>query len=168
MLPLFLVFTAEYTINQGVAPTLLFPLETTPFTQYRSFYPTYGALYQASVFLSRSSLPLFRVHRLYLASLLQCLNLFLLIAHALYPFLPNVWVVFIIVFWEGLLGGLAYVNMFAKIQDEVPKAEREFSLTATSVGDSAGICTAAFLGTILEVGLCSWQVKSGRDWCKKL
>lgn len=42
ILPLFLVYVAEYLINQSVAPTLLFPLESTPFTHYRSFYPTYA------------------------------------------------------------------------------------------------------------------------------
>lgn len=61
-----------------------------------------------------------------------------------------------------------YVNAFAEIQDRVPKAEREFSLTATSVSDSAGICAAGFLGAALEVGLCSWQVKMGRDWCTRI
>jgi battenin len=40
MLPLLLVYIAEYTINQGVAPTLLFPLSNTPFAAYRDFYPT--------------------------------------------------------------------------------------------------------------------------------
>lgn len=35
MLPLFFVFWAEYTINQGIAPVLLFPLSTTPFREMR-------------------------------------------------------------------------------------------------------------------------------------
>ena len=168
MLPLLLVYVSEYTINQGVAPTLLFPLSSTPFKHYRSFYPTYNALYQSAVFLSRSSLPLFRIHRLYPPSLLQCLNLLVLVVHALYPFLPNVWFVFAIVFWEGLLGGLVYVNAFAEIQEKTPKAEREFSLTVTSVSDSTGILAAGFLATALEVGLCSWQLKMGRDWCTRI
>ena len=46
MLPLLLVYIAEYTINQGVAPTLLFPLKDSPFKHYRAFYPTYNAIYQ--------------------------------------------------------------------------------------------------------------------------
>lgn len=36
MLPLFLVYLAEYTINQGVAPTLLFPLAESPFKHFVS------------------------------------------------------------------------------------------------------------------------------------
>lgn len=168
MLPLLLVYVAEYTINQGVSPTLLFPLDESPFGEYRSFYPTYNAIYQLGVFISRSSTPFFRVHNLYLPSFLQVANLLLLTAHSLFYFLPSVWIVFIVVFWEGLLGGLVYVNTFAEITDKVPRADREFSLGATSVSDSGGICIAGFIGMAMEVWLCQWNVDRGRPWCKTL
>ncbi|KAF2096885.1 batten's disease protein Cln3 [Rhizodiscina lignyota] len=168
MIPLLFVYISEYTINQGVAPTLLFPLSKTPFKAYREFYPAYNAIYQFGVFISRSSTPFFRIHRLYTPSILQLLNLILLTLHAVFNFLPNVWIVFMIVFWEGLLGGLVYVSTFAEITDNVPKEDREFSLSVTTVSDSGGICIASFLGMILEVLLCNYQVEHGRDYCKKL
>ncbi|GKT66176.1 protein BTN1 [Colletotrichum tofieldiae] len=168
MLPLLLVYIAEYTINQGVAPTLLFPLGSSPFTEFREFYPMYGFLYQLGVFISRSSTPFVRIHRLYLPSLLQVGNLGLLTAHAMLDFIPSVYVVFVIIFWEGLLGGAVYVNTFAEIMEKVPSEDREFSLSATSVSDSGGICIAGFLGIIMEVQLCNWQVAQGRDWCRKI
>ncbi|KAJ9649298.1 battenin CLN3 protein [Coniosporium tulheliwenetii] len=168
MLPLLLVYIAEYTINQGVAPTLLFPLDRSPFAAYRSFYPTYNAIYQLGVFLSRSSTPFFRIHDLYFPSFLQCLNLLLLTLHALFNFIPSVWIIFGIVFWEGLLGGLVYVNTFAEITDNVRSEDREFSLGATSVSDSGGVCVAGFLGMAFEVWLCDWQVAHGRDYCRRL
>lgn len=168
MLPLLLVYVAEYTINQGVSPTLLFPLKETPFKQFRAFYPTYNAIYQAGVFISRSSTPFLRVHNLYLPSSLQVVNLAVLTLHALFHFIPSVYVVFAIVFWEGLLGGLVYVNTFAEISDTVPQEDREFSLSATTVSDSGGICLAGFLGMAFEVWLCNWQVRHGRNYCKKL
>ena len=87
--------------------------------------------------------------------------------HALFDFVPNVYVVFLIVFWEGLLGGLVYVNTFAEIAERVPKEDREFSLGATTVSDSGGICLAGLLGMVLEVRLCSWQVAHGRNYCKQ-
>ncbi|TKA49283.1 hypothetical protein B0A49_12835, partial [Cryomyces minteri] len=132
MLPLLLVYIAEYTINQGVAPTLLFPIESSPFTHYRAFYPTYNAIYQVGVFISRSSTPFFRVHNLYVPSFLQIVNLIVLTLHALFDFIPNVYYIFAVVFWEGLLGGLVYVNTFAEITDKVKQEDREFSLGATS------------------------------------
>lgn len=168
MVPLFLVYLAEYTINQGVAPTLLFPLDESPFKHFRAFYPTYGTIYQLGVFISRSSLPFIRIRSLYVPTLLQVLNLVALTAHALWPFVPTVWFVFAIIFWEGLLGGLVYVSTFAAIREEVPEEEREFSLGAATVSDSAGIFCAGLLGAGMETTLCRWQVGHGRDWCRRL
>jgi battenin len=168
MLPLFLVYVAEYTINQGISPTLLFPLSSSPFASYRAFYPTYAAIYQAGVFISRSSIAFIRIPYLYPPSLLQFLNVVLLTAHAVFDFLPSVWIVFVIIFWEGLLGGLVYVSTFAEIADKVPVKDREFSLSATSVSDSAGICVAGFVGMAMEVWLCTYQVRHGRDYCKRI
>ncbi|KAK4237587.1 batten's disease protein Cln3 [Achaetomium macrosporum] len=168
MLPLLLVYVAEYTINQGVAPTLLFPLEQSPFSEFRAFYPFYGFLYQLGVFISRSSTPFVRIHHLYFPSLLQVANLVLLTLHALLNFIPSVYLVFVIIFWEGLLGGAVYVNTFAEIMEKVPAEDREFSLGATSVSDSGGICIAGFLGMAMEVWLCHWQVSHGRDYCRRI
>ncbi|CAN9432427.1 unnamed protein product [Alternaria alternata] len=153
MLPLLLVYIAEYTINQGVAPTLLFPLESSPFDEYRSFYSTYNAIYQVGVFISRSSTPFIRIHHLYVPSFLQVANLIILALHAMFNFIPSYYIVCVIIFWEGLLGGLVYVSTFAEITDNVPKEDREFSLGATSVSDSGGICIAGFLGMAVEMGL---------------
>lgn len=168
MLPLLLVYVAEYTINQGVSPTLLFPLDDSPFSEFRSFYPFYGFLYQLGVFISRSSTPFFRIHHLYVPSFLQVANLVLLTLHAILNFIPSVYIVFLVVFWEGLLGGAVYVNTFAEIMENVPDEDREFSLGATSVSDSGGICIAGLLGMAVEVWLCEWQVKHGRDWCRRI
>ena len=168
MVPLFLVYLAEYTINQGVAPTLLFPLDESPFKHYRAFYPTYGTIYQLGVFISRSSLPFIRIKSLYIPTFLQVLNLVAMTGHALLPFIPTVWFVFAIILWEGLLGGLVYVSTFAAIREDVPEEEREFSLGAVTVSDSAGVFFAGLLGAGMETALCNWQVNHGRDWCRKL
>ncbi|KAF2647830.1 batten's disease protein Cln3 [Lophiostoma macrostomum CBS 122681] len=166
MLPLLLVYIAEYTINQGVAPTLLFSLESSPFEEYRSFYSTYNAIYQVGVFISRSSTPFVKVHHLYLPSLLQVANLVILTLHAIFNFIPHFYIVCIVIFWEGLLGGLVYINTFREITDNVPKEDREFSLGATSVSDSGGICVAGFVSMAFEVWLCNYQVGHGRNFCK--
>lgn len=171
MLPLLLVYIAEYTINLGLFPVLLFPIESTPFTHFRSFYPFYTFLYQTGVFISRSSLPLLRIHHLYPPSLLQILNFILLSSIALYNYLPSsiaVYIIFLIVFWEGLLGGAVYVNTFAKISDEKQGEDQEWSLGAVTVSDSAGICVAGWLSLGVESGVCKWQVNRGWDACRRL
>ncbi|CAO1604376.1 battenin CLN3 protein [Xanthoria calcicola] len=170
ILPLMLVYFAEYLIQQSVTPTLLFPLDKTPFSEYRSFYPTYATIYQLGVFVSRSSLPFIRIPYLYTMGSLQCLNLALLIFQALYTIFPSVYIVFAFIFWVGVLGGLVYVNAYANVADDMPDAEREFALGAVSVSDSAGISLSALVGVLggVEEGLCAWQVGRGKDWCRKL
>ncbi|KAF8448538.1 batten's disease protein Cln3 [Terfezia claveryi] len=154
MLPLLLVYIAEYTINQGVSPTLLFstnPQQTPPLPPRHS---------HTSATSTQPTTPSTN------SALLQCLNLIILTLHAMYPFIPTVWIVFVVIFWEGLLGGSVYVNTFAKITEEVGVKEREFALGAVTVADSGGICIAGFVGLWLEGALCRWQVGRGRDWCR--
>jgi len=61
-----------------------------------------------------------------------------------------------------------YVNTFAEIMDNVPEADREFSLGATSVSDSGGICIAGLIGLVLEEALCNFQVRNGRPFCRQV
>ncbi|KAI1004986.1 hypothetical protein K3495_g3234 [Podosphaera aphanis] len=166
MLPLLLVYIAEYLINQGISPVLIFPIAQTPFTSYRSFYPTYGFIYQLGVFVSRTFSPLLSLQFFYTPSLLQVLNLIIFFLHAIFYFLPGIYIVFGLVFWEGLLGGVVYINIFAAIMRDKQGEEREWSLSATSVSDSAGVLIASFVGILLEPWLCQWNVQSGRPWCQ--
>lgn len=67
--------------------------------------------YQLGVFLSRSSIALFKLKKIWLMSLLQFINVLIILAEVLTFFSPTIWIVFIIVFYEGLLGGAAYVRI---------------------------------------------------------
>ncbi|KAF8752177.1 Batten's disease protein Cln3 [Rhizoctonia solani] len=66
MLPLFCVYTFEYTINQGISPTLVYPVPDVKehpvlgriVKTLRDYYPLWQLIYQAFVFLSRSSISL--------------------------------------------------------------------------------------------------------------
>lgn len=49
----------------------------------------------------------------------QCLNLAFLLADVCVSFLPSIYLVFVIILYEGLLGGAAYVNTFHNIALEV-------------------------------------------------
>ena len=166
-IPLFLVYMSEYLINQGLTPILLFPLDKAPFKTFRSFYPTYAFIYQLGAFISRSSSPFLTIHSLYTPSLLQVLNLLLLTLHAMYFFLPSIYIVFCVIFWEGLLGGVVYINTFSAITRNKQGEDREWSLGAASVSDSAGIVIASLLGMVMEPWLCQLNVRNGRPWCQE-
>ncbi|SCV05193.1 LANO_0H02102g1_1 [Lachancea nothofagi CBS 11611] len=172
MLPLSTVYFFEYMINQGVSPTLLFPLDGTHshpffFHKYRDIYVTYGTLYQLGVFISRSSGMLIRIKRLYLLSVMQGVNLALAICQSWFYTVHSVYPIMFLIFFEGLLGGASYVHTFMNIIHEIDPSEREFSLGAVSMSDSFGTLLAAFAGIALEPRLCSHQVNSGRPWCLK-
>lgn len=170
MLPLCLVYVSEYVINQGISPTLLFPLEELPhwlFSSYRDIYVVYGFLYQLGVFISRSSITFgIRIKRLYLLSVLQFVNVLITLYQSVYdkPF-STIWLLLVLVFYEGLLGGFLYVNTFMSVSEEVVKSKREFSMGCVGISDTFGILLAGCINWWLETNLCSSQVNRGRDWC---
>lgn len=170
MLPLTTVYLFEYLINQAVAPTLLFPLEQKHmpffFRKYRDIYVTYGTLYQLGVFVSRSTAHLIRLKKLYLLSSLQGLNFILVCLQSLFYVVSSPWVIMLLVFYEGFLGGAAYVNTFLNILAEVKPDKREFTLGSVSIADSFGVLIAALIGLKLEPSLCNYQVADDRPWCK--
>lgn len=171
MLPLCTVYIGEYTINQGISPTLLFPLDEVPswlMQSYRDIYVVYGFLYQLGVFISRSSVSFgVRFRQLYVLSLLQTINVGITLIQSLYdiPF-TKIWFLLLLIFYEGLLGGLLYVNTFMSVSEQVAKDCREFSMGSVGISDSFGIMVAGFINLWLETKLCDSQVNRGRSWCR--
>lgn len=171
MAPLCSVYVSEYVINQGIAPTLLFPLTELPhwlFQSYRDIYVVYGFLYQAGVFVLRSSIRYVRVRRLYLLSYLQFANVLITLVQSVTFTVPFglIWFLLLLVFYEGLLGGFLYVNTFMSVSEDVPRLKREFSMGCVGISDSFGVMLAGCINWWLEARLCDIQVGRGRDWCK--
>ncbi|KAJ9060187.1 battenin CLN3 protein [Entomophthora muscae] len=167
MLPLLLVFWAEYTINQGVAPVLLFPLERTPFKALRDHYVYYQFLYQLGVFVSRSSSGLFPINKLWYLVLAQFGTLGMFLFQALLVFDSNIYVTLLFIFWEGLFGGAIYANAFRRLNSEMPRHQTEFAMGAASVADSFGIAMASITAYVLEPILCNYQITQGIQLCNK-
>ncbi|KAJ1920863.1 battenin CLN3 protein [Tieghemiomyces parasiticus] len=167
ILPLFFVYWAEYTINSGVNPTNLFPLDRTPFQNLSDHYIYYQAIYQLGVFISRSSVRVFHIQRVWVPSALQIVTLGVFLSHALVPWIPSVWVIFVLIFWEGLLGGSTYVNAYYNVSKDVAPVYREFSMGVCGLGSSVGISLASFTAIGLQVALCNFQVDHGRTLCQK-
>lgn len=166
ILPLMSVYTAEYVINQGISPTLLFPLLEMPmFRNYRDAYVMYGTLYQVGVFISRSSGSVVRIRNIWLLAALQIANVLLAILQSLFMINPSIYINFIFMLFEGLLGGSAYVNTYMSVMEAVPHSEREFAMGAVTMSDSSGIVVAAFISMWLEHQLCGYQVSHDRPWC---
>uniref|UniRef100_A0A671U8G4 Battenin n=1 Tax=Sparus aurata TaxID=8175 RepID=A0A671U8G4_SPAAU len=152
VVPLGLVYFAEYFINQGMMELLYFP---NFFLSHAEQYRWYQTLYQVGVLVSRSSLCCVKIRKLWALSALQVVNAVLLLFAVRYQFLPNAWLVFTIVLYEGLLGGAAYVNTFYFISKETEDRQREFAMAAASVGDSLGIALAGLAAFPVHKYFCS-------------
>ncbi|XP_077591366.1 battenin isoform X3 [Stigmatopora nigra] len=147
-----LVYYAEYFINQGLMELLYFRKF---FLSHAEQYRWYQTIYQVGVFVSRSSLWCVKIRKLWVLALLQVMNAIFLLLEVRYQFLPSAWLVFGIIFLEGLLGGTAYVNTFYFISKETEDREREFAMAAASVGDSVGIALAGVTGFPVHRYFCS-------------
>uniref|UniRef100_A0A0K2UKR4 Battenin n=1 Tax=Lepeophtheirus salmonis TaxID=72036 RepID=A0A0K2UKR4_LEPSM len=157
MLPLGIVYFFEYLVNQGLFELLYFP-EFKVFNHHEQ-YRWYQVIYQVGVFISRSSLMCFSVQRIWILSILQIINFFILLPQAIFRFMPSYWLVFGLVFWEGLLGGCAYVNTFTNIRKNIPELSRqEFALSFSSLADSLGIAISGFIALPLHKFICNMPI----------
>uniref|UniRef100_A0A0N5AMN0 Battenin n=1 Tax=Syphacia muris TaxID=451379 RepID=A0A0N5AMN0_9BILA len=171
MIPLSTVYFGEYFINQGL---VVFDCNSSfnmsPERQYR----WYQVLYQIGVFISRSSsqyislkstlipfLSILQVNKnfpfvtMVLNSLhFQLINTGLFFWNAVSQFTPHIIIIFAIVFYEGLLGGAAYVNTFTAIHKTVNQSDKEFSLAFAAMSDSFGIVLSAFLAIPTHNYIC--------------
>eukprot|EP00050_Salpingoeca_kvevrii_P003963 m.237997 g.237997 ORF g.237997 m.237997 type:complete len:419 (-) comp10915_c2_seq2:76-1332(-) len=142
MAPLFVVYAAEYLINQGLYENVYWD---NIFASKKVQYRIYQSLYQLGVFISRSSAEFVPIDRIWIPSLLQLLNLILLSLDAKFKVLPYFELYWLVIVYEGLLGGAAYVNAFRMVRLKTCEEHREFSLGASSMADSYGIATAGAL-----------------------
>lgn len=86
--------------------------------------------------------------------MLQMLNAFYFTAEAIYMVTPNISLIFLVVFWEGLLGGSCYVNTFYRIAREVPEHFRNFAMGMVGIGESLGIVGAGLLAIPAHNSIC--------------
>lgn len=151
MIPLGLVYLFEYFINQGLYELIEFKdIWLTHSEQYRWLQVDY----QIGVFISRSSVNLVSINKIWIMSVLQFFNVIIFFFETLYYYIPNIWVVFALVLWEGLLGGGAYVNTFYRMSTEIPKVDREASLGIATMADSIGIALAGWLSMPIHNAIC--------------
>eukprot|EP01138_Halocafeteria_seosinensis_P009259 gb/GECG01009462.1/.p1 GENE.gb/GECG01009462.1/~~gb/GECG01009462.1/.p1 ORF type:complete len:496 (+),score=44.55 gb/GECG01009462.1/:1-1488(+) len=157
MVPLCVVYFAEYLINTGVNSEVSFcgGMNTNEFYVYASF------VYQVGVFLSRSSGSVIRFQKLWLLPILQMATLVYFIIQAMTNLIPVVEVVLLLVLWEGLLGGACYVNAFRRIAEDVSAELKEFSLGVASIADSFGIALASLVAIGIESGLKNFRHDHG-------
>ncbi|CAI2732482.1 unnamed protein product [Schistosoma spindalis] len=146
------VYFFEYLINQSLFELLYFQnTRLTAPEQYR----WYQVLYQTGVFLSRSSVSFIQFKTTWIMSLLQAMNFVICLLQVIYSYIPYIWIMFIVIFYEGCLGGLTYVNTFYNVLQETSPIYRESAMAMATVSDSIGVAGAGFLSIYLHNWLCN-------------
>ena len=151
MIPLFIVYFAEYTINQGLYELLYY--ESSSLSQAEQ-YRWFQVDYQVAVFLSRSSVNVFQLRKIIIPAVTQWVILIFLMCEIYFQFIPTIWITLLVIFLEGMCGGTVYVNAFYMVSEDVADDVREFCMGAASMADSIGISLAAIIAIPIHDAFC--------------
>lgn len=149
-----LVYFFEYFINQGLFELVYIP---NTFLDHGGQYRWYNTLYQLGVFVSRSSMNLVHINKTWITALLQGVNVVVFLMEAMYGYMTYLPIIFILILWEGLLGGACYVNTFRLIMTDWPQEGREFAMALNSIGDSVMVSMAGVVAIPVHDALCCTQ-----------
>jgi battenin len=159
IVPLFTVYAAEYALQSGTWTAIGFPVDDV--ASRDRFYEFSNWMYQAGVFVSRSSGTLWTAPLwiLWVMPGLQSVNVVIfynVASHAETSVLYSPGILYCGAFYAGLLGGSCYINAYKRICKDLPPLHQEFALSSTSVGESLGIVVADILGLFIQS--CLYQI----------
>ena len=115
------VYFLEYVMQGALADCAL---DAETFAKYSYMFTLLNLMYQIGVFISRSSLSLFQIRKIWLLTLAQCFFFVLYFCNAFYHFMPPgaLWGTMVVV---GLFGGCSYVNAFNLMMTDSTKTTKE-------------------------------------------
>jgi battenin len=156
MVPLVVVYFAEYATQSGTWAAIGFPI--TSKTARKQFYTYANWAYQCGVFVSRSSGLVCKadLKTIWFLPLTQIALFFFFWFDAYYMFWYD-WSLIAPAFCVGLVGGAVYVGAFALIAEEVPPELKEFSMSVAIIADSIGILAANVSGLWIEQSLYAFH-----------
>lgn len=141
---LMLVYFFEYVASVGAADKSQPPGSVHSTDWFvRNAFVLLAFMYQAGVFVSRSSLRVVRIRRVEILTVIQAANFVLWILQAYYKFMP-IGAQLPLMFFVGLLGGASYVNIFYNLlhDDIYPDEDRELIVNMAAVCINLGIVLA--------------------------
>eukprot|EP00299_Pterocystis_sp_00344_P008314 c3099_g1_i1.p1 GENE.c3099_g1_i1~~c3099_g1_i1.p1 ORF type:complete len:426 (-),score=66.65 c3099_g1_i1:23-1276(-) len=152
-IPLFLVYASEYMLQAGVWSAIGFPVHSKKARD--KFYSYSNFLYQAGVFVSRSSGTIWNPSLLvlWIMPLCQCGLLVFFYVDAVEHFWYDESLLALCVV-VGFFGGAVYVNAFKFVSVSVPEGPmREVAMSGASVADTLGIATADGMSLLIQACL---------------
>eukprot|EP00051_Salpingoeca_urceolata_P005871 m.78272 g.78272 ORF g.78272 m.78272 type:complete len:420 (+) comp14578_c0_seq1:219-1478(+) len=172
-LQLLLVYFFEYVISAGCAAKVFTPLRDCHFkvkecTLYdhctvsgdscvpknsldRNTYAILAFCYQFGVLISRSSLQLVKFPKVWFMTALQCMNFVLWMCQDQFKMM-DVWELFPLMVFVGLLGGAMYVNVFYLLLHDprIPTKDRELCINLAAFAITIGITLASAFVVLID------------------
>ena len=120
---------------------------------YDNAYVIFNLFYQVGVFISRSSLPFVKIKKVWTITIAQgCLFTFY-VFNASLLICKNIYVLFCMMVFVGLMGGAQFVNVIylIKSSEKLHKTDKELALNMTSMFNDAGILLSSIVSLILSL-----------------
>lgn len=125
-----------------------------PSAQYRWFL----VMYQIGVFSSRSLGAFFKPRQTWWAIVLQILNASGFIYMTSSMNMPSAWIIFILVFGVGCVGGYCYVQTFHRLVKQLPVSQHKFSLGMITIAESIGIAVGGLSAIPIRNCICGKSI----------
>lgn len=120
---------------------------------YENTYVIFNLCYQVGVFISRSSLSFVKIKRVWTITIAQMILFTFYMLNATVFFCENIYVLFGMMTFVGLMGGAQFVNVIYQIKqsDKLHKNDKELALNMTSMCNDAGVLLASILALVLSL-----------------
>jgi battenin len=117
----------------------------------RNAYVLLSLCYQIGVFISRSSLSIITIRKVWYLTYAQVINFIFFFTVAYYKWLPTSLQLPVMI-WVGLMGGASYVNCYYLLleNDSLPKRLKELATNTASFFVDTGILAASLFGLIIS------------------
>ena len=158
MINLSLVYYFEYLICTGLPIAISgqikekYPEEKDGFILTNSFV-IFNFCYQFGVFISRSSLSLIKIEKVWILTLLQFLNFIFWFSNCFGMYVTNIYVYFAEMVFVGLMGGASFVNVIFLLKNspKLLKTEKELAMNLIGCFDDMGILLASISALVLTL-----------------
>jgi len=118
---------------------------------YTNAYVLFNFCYQVGVFLSRSSLSVIKIKRVWILSAIQATFWTLWLVNSFTVWLQYFIALFAIMIFVGLMGGASYVNVVYCIRnsERLDRNEKELTMIMSTVFNDIGMLAASITSLIL-------------------
>jgi len=145
------VYFLEYICTTGFADKATTVVATeAPFIDANSFI-VIQLCYQIGVVISRSSLGLIKIKKIWIMTLLQFFNC---IGWGILAYCQcvNLWLLFVFMIWVGLMGGASYCNVLFQVlaSEKISKNEKEIGINFISILNDAGVISSSLIVILLD------------------